>query len=201
MCAAPLTVSAAAGRNYVSQFRSEAVSAQDALKRANELNQKIVEEGIVLLKNENKSLPLKAGTKISVFGKNSVDPFYGGGGSASGADGSGFDVNPALKEFYEDDSRSGKGRDGGSGTGQVATITGETPVASYDDTLKGTFTNYDDAAIVVISRAGGEGADLKTNYGSAVAGRSNYSTDGNAATGDHYLELDDNEKSTRSAKF
>ena len=211
MCAAPLTVSAAAGRNYVSQFRSEAVSAQDALKRANELNQKIVEEGIVLLKNENKSLPLKAGTKISVFGKNSVDPFYGGGGSASGADGSGlggvkyynlydslanagFDVNPALKEFYEDDSRSGKGRDGGSGTGQVATITGETPVASYDDTLKGTFTNYDDAAIVVISRAGGEGADLKTNYGSAVAGRSNYSTDGNAATGDHYLELDDNEK-------
>ena len=70
MCAAPLTVSAAAGRNYVSQFRSEAVSAQDALKRANELNQKIVEEGIVLLKNENKSLPLKAGTKISVFGKN-----------------------------------------------------------------------------------------------------------------------------------
>lgn len=211
MCATTLAASAATAKDYVSSYRSEAGSAQDALKRANDLNQKIVEEGIVLLKNENKSLPLKAGTKVSVFGKNSVDPFYGGGGSASGADGSGlggvkyynlydslanagFTVNPALKAFYEDDSKSGKGRDGGSGTGQVATLTGETPVASYDEALKGTFKDYNDAAIVVISRAGGEGADLKTNYSSAVAGRSDYNDNKDAATGDHYLELDDNEE-------
>lgn len=211
MCASSFTASAATAKNYVSQYRSEASSAQDALKRANDLNQKIVEEGIVLLKNQKNSLPLKAGTKISVFGKNSVNPFYGGGGSASGADGSGlggvkyynlydslenagFTVNPALKAFYEDNARSGNGRDGGSGTGQVATITGETPVASYDADLKGTFSNYNDAAIVVISRAGGEGADVRTNYNTAVAGRSNYNNDGNAATGDHYLELDDNEE-------
>ena len=174
MCVAPLTATAATGRDYVSQFRSEAVSAQDALQRANELNQKIVEEGIVLLKNENKSLPLKAGTKISVFGKNSVKPFYGGGGSASGADGSGlggvqyydlydslanagFDVNPELKAFYEDNKKSGIGRDGTSGTGGVAIVTGETPVANYDDGVKNSFKNYDDAAVVVIARAGGEG--------------------------------------------
>lgn len=211
MCATTLAASAATAKDYVSSYRSEAGSAQDALKRANDLNQKIVEEGIVLLKNENKGLPLKAGTKVSVFGKNSVDPFYGGGGSASGADGSGlggvkyynlydslanagFTVNPALKAFYEDDSKSGKGRDGGSGTGQVATLTGETPVASYDEALKGTFKDYNDAAIVVISRAGGEGADLKTNYTSAVAGRSDYNNNKDAATGDHYLELDDNEE-------
>lgn len=211
MCATTFAASAATAKNYVSAYRSEAESAQDALKRANDLNQKIVEEGIVLLKNENKGLPLKAGTKVSVFGKNSVDPFYGGGGSASGADGSGlggvkyynlydslanagFTVNPALKAFYEDDSKSGKGRDGGSGTGQVATLTGETPVASYDEALKGTFKDYNDAAIVVISRAGGEGADLKTNYSSAVAGRSDYNNNKDAATGDHYLELDDNEE-------
>lgn len=211
MCATTLAASAATAKDYVSSYRSEAGSAQDALKRANDLNQKIVEEGIVLLKNENKGLPLKAGTKVSVFGKNSVDPFYGGGGSASGADGSGlggvkyynlydslanagFTVNPALKAFYEDDSKSGKGRDGGSGTGQVATLTGETPVASYDEALKGTFKDYNDAAIVVISRAGGEGADLKTNYSSAVAGRSDYNNNKDAATGDHYLELDDNEE-------
>lgn len=211
MCASTLAASAATGRDYVSAYRSEAESAQDALKRANDLNQKIVEEGIVLLKNENKSLPLKTGTKVSVFGKNSVNPFYGGGGSASGADGSGlggvkyynlydslanagFTFNPSLKAFYEDNSRSGRGRDGGSGTGQVATITGETPVASYDAELKSTFANYNDAAIVVISRAGGEGGDLKTNYGPNKTGRSNYNNNGDAATGDHYLELDDNEK-------
>lgn len=211
MCATTLAASAAAAKDYVSSYRSEADSAQDALKRANDLNQKIVEEGIVLLKNENKSLPLKTGTKISVFGKNSVNPFYGGGGSASGADGSGlggvkyynlydslanagFTVNPSLKAFYEDNSRSGNGRDGGSGTGQVATLTGETPVASYDEALKGTFANYNDAAVIVISRAGGEGADLRTNYTRAVAGRSDYNNNNNAATGDHYLELDDNEE-------
>lgn len=197
--------------DYVSAYRSEASSAQDALQRANELNQKIVEEGIVLLKNENKSLPMKAGTKLTVFGKNSVNPFYGGGGSASGADGSGnggvkyynlydslenagFEFNPQMKAFYEDNTLSGNGRDGGSGTGQVATITGETPVSNYNDELKESFEGYGDAAVVVIARAGGEGADLRTNYTSAAAGRSNINTTGDAATGDHYLELDDNEK-------
>ncbi len=212
MCVSSFTASAAtSGSDYVSKYRSDASSAQDALQRANDLNQKIVEEGIVLLKNENNSLPLRVGTRISVFGKNSVNPFYGGGGSASGADGSGlggvkyynlydslanagFTVNPELKAFYEDNTQSGKGRDGGSGTGQVATITGETPVSSYGDALKNTFKDYNDAAVIVISRAGGEGADLKTNYDKAVAGRSDYNNNGNAATGDHYLELDDNEE-------
>lgn len=206
----------AAQNNYVSAFRSDASSASDALKRANDLNQKIVEEGIVLLKNaklknNSDSLPVKAGARVTVLGKNSVDPFYGGGGSASGADGSGlggvkyynlydslnnagFAVNPATKAFYENKALSGDGRDGGAGTGQVATITGETPVSRYDATLKNTFKDYSDAAIVVIARAGGEGADLKTNYTSAVAGRSDYNKNGNAASGDHYLELDDNEE-------
>ncbi len=201
----------AAGRDYVSQYRSEASSASDALERADKINQKIVEEGIVLLKNSNKSLPMKAGSKITVLGKNSVDPFYGGGGSASGADGSGqggvkrydlydslanagFECNPTLKAFYEDDSKSGGGRDGSGGTGGVATLTGETPVASYSDTEKNSFASYNDAAVIVISRAGGEGADLVTNYTSKVAGRSDYNNNGDAATGDHYLELDDNEE-------
>ena len=212
MCVrAPFVSAATDGREYVSQFRSEASSVEDALKRADDVNQRIVEEGMVLLKNENKSLPLKTGAKVTVFGKNSVNPFYGGGGSASGADGSGlggvkkfdlydglanagFDVNPTLKAFYKDNSRSGNGRDGGSGTGQVATLTGETPVASYADAEKNSFEQYPDAALVVIARAGGEGGDLKTNYTKTAAGRTNINNNNDAATGDHYLELDDNEK-------
>ena len=205
------TVSAATGNDFVSKYRSDASSAADALAKAEAINEKLVDEGIVLLKNENKSLPMQVGKKISVFGKNSVNPFYGGGGSASGADGSGqggvksndlygglanagFIVNPDLKAFYNNNSQSGSGRDGGSGTGQVATRTGETPVASYSNDLKASFNEYNDAALVFIARAGGEGADLKTNYGSGTAGRSNYNNNGDAATGDHYLELDDNEK-------
>ena len=83
------TVSAATGNDFVSQYRSDASSAADALAKAEAINEKLVDEGIVLLKNENESLPMQVGKKISVFGKNSVNPFYGGGGSASGADGSG----------------------------------------------------------------------------------------------------------------
>ena len=197
--------------DYVSAYRSDAENAADALSRANELNQRIVEEGIVLMKNAKNALPLSAGNKITVLGKNASDPIYGGGGSASGADGSGlggvkyynlydslenagFSINPTVRAFYDDDNASGRGRDGGSGTGQVATITGETPQSSYTDAVKNSFADYDDAAVVFLSRAGGEGADLRTSYRAGSAGRSNYSTDGDAATGDHYLELDDNEE-------
>ncbi len=212
MCMHSTVVDAAdVGREYASQFRTEASSAEDALKRGNDLNQKIVEEGIVLLKNKDKALPVKTGSKVTVLGKSSVNPYYVGGGSASGADGSGlggvkyydlydsltnagFEYNPALKAFYDDETKSGKGDDGGSGTGQVAKITGETPMASYTDTEKNSFAQYNDAAIVVLSRWGGEGADLYTNYKTAVAGRTNLNNNGDAKTGDHYLELDDNEE-------
>lgn len=220
----PVANADAEGREYVSQFRSEASSAADALERGDALNQKIVEEGMILLKNENKSLPLKTGAKITVLGKNSNKPFYGGGGSASGADGSGsggvkrinlydsldnagFEVNPTLKAFYADNSKSGNGHGMQGTTGEVSYITGETPVSRYTGTETGSFASYNDAAVVVISRSGGEGADIKTNFTAAeyngqqgrpsspaAAGRSNYNNNNDAATGDHHLELDDNEK-------
>ena len=208
---APITTTEAAASNFVSKYRSEASDAIDALKRADALNQKLAEEGSVLIKNDNNTLPLKTGLKISVFGKNSVNPFYTGGGSASGADGgglqgvksytfldglenAGFTLNPNLVSFYNNNGQSGNGRDGGSGTGQVATITGETPVSSYNNTLKATFAEYNDAAIVFLARAGGEGGDLRTNYTGNSTGRSNRATSGHPEQGDHYLELDDNEE-------
>ena len=198
------TATTAAANNYVSQYRAEATDAFDALKRADNVNQQIAGEGSVLLKNENEVLPLKTGSRISVFGKNSVNPFYTGAGSASGGDGSGnggvrsytlldglsnagYVINPNLVSFYNNSNQSGSGRNGGSGTGQVATYTGETPVSSYNNVsgLTASFANYNDAAIVVLSRAGGEGADLRANYTSNTGG---------FKSGDHYLELDSNEK-------
>ncbi len=200
-----------AAANYVSEYRAQTSCADEALALANEVNESIVEEGIVLMKNEGGALPLDAGSRITVLGKNSADPVYGGGGSASGADGSGqggmmysdlygslekagFALNPVMRAFYEDDSASGSGRDGGSGTGEVATVTGETPLSSYTAEVRASYNDYNDAAIVFLSRAGGEGADLMTNYTSPVAGRSDYNDDGDAASGDHYLETDDNEE-------
>ena len=40
-------------------------------------------EGMVLLKNENKILPLKPGSKVALFGKASIDYVKGGGGSGN----------------------------------------------------------------------------------------------------------------------
>ncbi|MCD8306852.1 MAG: glycoside hydrolase family 3 C-terminal domain-containing protein [Clostridia bacterium] len=174
---------------------------QDVYEAAQEFNKSIEEEGAVLLKNDG-TLPLDKGAKISVFGKNSVNLVYSGSGSsaASGDDIvdlygglSDFDVNPTLKSFYESSSQSGSGRsdnpsmDGNSLTGFA---TGETPVDSYTSTVKESFKTYNEAAIVVISRIGGEGFDLPRTMvdsygGSAVTG---------ANADDHYLELDNNEK-------
>ena len=89
---------------------------QKVLAEANRLNEEIVGEGIVLLKNkgenDNKALPLAKGAKISVFGKNSANIVLGGTGSGGGDvdksvslyDGlrnADFELNPELVKFYE----------------------------------------------------------------------------------------------------
>lgn len=98
---------------------------ETVLKEANRLNEEIVGEGIVLLKNkgekDNKALPLAKGSKISVFGKNSANIVLGGSGSGGGNaknsvslyDGlknAKFELNPELVKFYEGNG-SGSGRD------------------------------------------------------------------------------------------
>lgn len=156
------------------QYMSTATSAAQTIAQAEAVNQEIAEEGVVLLKNINSTLPLAAG-KISVFGKN-ADPnqsVYGGSGSAAstgvgsyslydGLELGGFELNPALKAFYADAARSGEGRGSSPSMSRESTgyKTGETPVSAYDDELKASFVEYGDAAVFMFSRVGGEGFDL-----------------------------------------
>ena len=157
------------------RFVSDYSSKKEALQGANDLNLRLCEEGMVLLKNENQALPLNQGTKISVFGKNSVNLAYGGSGSG-GVDASkavdlyaslesaGFTVNPVLKAFYEDTGKSGPARKANSSdldSGKSLTIaTGEAPLNLYTDDVKASYKDYSDAALVVFTRVGGEGFDL-----------------------------------------
>ena len=188
-------------------YHREYKSKKDVLSAAELFVESVAEEGITLLKNEGKALPLSDSPKVSVFGKNSVDLVYGGSGSASGASGAtrktiydgftaaGISYNPALKSFYEDSSRSGAGRPDNpamtSGQRLAGFATGETPVSSYGS-VESSYSEYGDAAIVVFSRIGGEGFDLPRTMasdfgsGSAVAGAESADS--------HYLELDKNEK-------
>ena len=182
-------------KGHEPRFVVETESKEEAFTRANEINEKICEEGFVLLKNAGGALPLAAGAKVSVFGKNSVQLVYGGSGSSGGnKDGvvklhdalrdAGFQVNPDLEAFYNNNRRSGAGRsDNPSNLDSGADVTldiGETPYALYDSALKSSYTSYDDAAIIVLSRIGGEGFDLPRQ-----------SADEQSR---HYLELDPNEK-------
>jgi len=179
---------------------------QDSLSAAKELNELIVEEGIVLLKNEQKALPLSKSAKVSVFGKNSVNLVLGGSGSSAGSDGgatvlydslknAGFTVNPTLRAFYENNnaSASGRGKNPQMGTIPAGLATGETPQSKYTESVKSSYAEYKDAAIVVISRIGGEGFDLprsmKTSF-KAGAGK----VAGAKSPNDHYLQLDANER-------
>ena len=190
--------------DVVSMYPAEASSKEEALNNAQALNLKAAEEGFVLLKNENSALPLEKGAKISVFGKNSVNLSYGGSGSGgfdtsnnvdlyASLEDAGFDTNSALKSFYES-SQSGSGRsanssDLDSGSNQRIAV-GETPQSKYTDAVKNSYESYADAALVVITRIGGEGFDLPRYQGT---------TEGAASADSHYLELDQNERDMLSA--
>lgn len=171
------------------------------------LNEEIVGEGVVLLKNENKALPIETSAgdkaKISVFGKNSADVVLGGSGSGGGNsagsvslyDGlrnANFELNPTLTKFYES-SQSGSGRQASPAIGAKVTglAIGETPLNKYTTEVKNSYSEYSDAAIIVISRIGGEGWDLPrqqlTDYGGKPV-------EGSQDGGQHYLEIDKNEE-------
>lgn len=181
-------------------YEADYDSKKDVLKAANELNERVVEEGIILLKNENGALPIDTSLskpKISVFGQNSINLALGGSGSggATGTDGvidlysalddAGFDVNPELKKFYE---KSGYKRTQNSGdldSGDTVYLsTGEAPQSAYTGSVKSSYAEYNDAAVIVFTRIGGEGFDLpRTMKGQAGARKED----------DHYLQLDQNE--------
>ncbi|MDR3318616.1 MAG: glycoside hydrolase family 3 C-terminal domain-containing protein [Clostridiales bacterium] len=200
---------------YYDTADSDFGSKAKTFAEANKLNEKIVEEGIVLLKNESEALPLSAGAKISVFGKNSVNLVYGGTGSGGGnsataatvygsLEAAGFAVNPTLKTFYESAaSGGGRGKSPAMASIPAGLITGETPQSRYTDSVKQSYASYKDAALIVISRVGGEGWDLPRTMKTSFDAGAN-KVDGAERADDHYLRLDANEKALISevcAKF
>ena len=141
--------------------------------------QQIVNEGSVLLWNNNKALPLSKGSSVSLFGNTSVNMVYTGTGSGSinvadavtfkdGLLQYDFKVNEALWNFYSTGNGS---KDKGYGITQkgsagIATneplYTREVPwnTISNENNLQSTFATYGDSAIFVLGRSGGEGGDL-----------------------------------------
>lgn len=184
-------------------YESEYNSKKEVLDAGNKLNVQIEQEGAVLLLNEEvakdkRALPLEKGAKVSVFGHNSVDLVLSGSGSGSGGssgaktifdglEAGGIKYNETLKKFYESNAAGDKRSSNpelSEGASEAPTLDiGETPVSKYTGEVRSSFKEYNDAAIVVISRIGGEGFDLPREQNTKNGGLSDH----------HYLQLDANE--------
>ncbi|GEM03283.1 beta-glucosidase [Halolactibacillus miurensis] len=143
----------------------EAVAVRDESK---EVAEKIADEGIILLQNDDNALPLADGAKVNVFGWSFTNPIYGGTGSG-GTDAStaitpldgfkdaGIEVNQSL---YDDYVATGIERPLVLMDGQDWSV--PEPVASdfYTEDRINQAKEFSDTAVIFISRSGGEGADL-----------------------------------------
>lgn len=167
---------------YPSEFGEKNESNLARLKEALiQQNVREMEEGAVLLKNDNKALPLSASeiTNVSLFGRATVDPVYrgnsagSGGGELSWLDAlteAGFIYNQTLVDLY---SNSTAVRQRGTAGTPYTILIGETPVSEYTDEVKASWVN--DVAIVMIARTGGEDSELimeMTDYSGRDAGKS-----------------------------
>lgn len=158
--------------SLINNLLREQYNISDETKLASEkLVENIAGEGMVLLKNEDNVLPLTGTNKLNVFGWASTNPVYGGTGSGSvdestcitllqGLENAGYELNSSISDYYVSYRTD---RPTVTMGGQDWTIP-EPTIEEYEEA--GIFDNakeFSDTAIVVISRIGGENADLPTN--------------------------------------
>ena len=174
---------------------------EETSEESKELVQKIAEEGIVLLKNEDNMLPLAENSSLNVFGWASTNPCYGGTGSGSlsdayptvsllqGLEDAGFQLNTELSDFY---TAYRADRPEVGMLEQDWTLP-EPTAASYTEEMLDNAKAFSDTAMVVITRVGGEGADLPIDV-SQVTYEDNSAEYKDFEAGGHYLQLSRTEK-------
>ncbi len=185
---------------YEGDFATE----EERVAKGAELVKQVEGEGAALLTNEDDALPLAKGAKVSLFSTSSVNIVYGGTGSANvdtskcdnlktALEKEGFEVNQTLWDFYETGdaaiytredagatAQDSAGSDEATSTYGMAEIV-EAPWDIYTEDVLNSVESYGDAAIVVLSRIGGEGADCYFDH--------------TLGDGKNYLALNDAEKS------
>ena len=170
-------------------------------EEAAEVAEEIMEDGIVLLKNES-LLPLNETKKLNIFGWESINPAYGGAGSGGindlydivslnqGLENAGFSINQELVDFYNN-----YGADNPEMSIQKQSWTlPEPPVDTYSDELIKSAKEYSDVAVVVLSRKAGEGHnDIPMDVSKAAYDNNSDKYD-DFPEGEHYLQLSQTEK-------
>ena len=170
-------------------------------EEAAEVAEEIMEDGIVLLKNES-LLPLNETKKLNIFGWESINPAYGGAGSGGindlydivslnqGLENAGFSINQELVDFYNN-----YGADNPEMSIQKQSWTlPEPPVDTYSDELIKSAKEYSDVAVVVLSRKAGEGHnDIPMDVSKAAYDNNSDKYD-DFPEGEHYLQLSQTER-------
>ena len=186
-------------------FKSDFASDEERAAYEEALCAQVEAEGAALLKNDNAALPLASGAKVSLFGHGSVDLMYGGTGSGSvdtskapsfkqALESQGITVNETLWNLYSSDDMM-KNHSRVTPAAISDTLEANTQYAVNEapwsklSSAESSFAEYGDAAIVVLSRSGGEGADLPSGEnGTSDSWISGQEGDGN------YLALSAEEK-------
>lgn len=160
---------------YKTAYSEDGTLSDESLKKMLEASDKhdvqTMEEGAVLLKNEDSALPLKSDERrVTLFGRSSADPVYRGNSGGAGRDANrlvslysalkaeNFAINETLFNAYKNSpTKRGKGE----GLWNI----GEENSSFYTAELRGSYaTDYKDVAIITFSRDGGEGNDLPRDY-------------------------------------
>ncbi|GAB3186405.1 glycoside hydrolase family 3 N-terminal domain-containing protein [Nesterenkonia suensis] len=177
-------------------------ASHDSLEEAHEASAALVEEiageGITLLKNSQEALPVSAGA-VTLFGRTAAEPVYGGSGSGSvdastavdirgGLEHAGFEINETVYQELEDfAAEAPRTRIVMDEPDESEYAVGEMPAGEYSADAVSSFGDYDDAAVVVFGRGGGEGGDLATDM---------EGWDENHVEGQHELMLNVDEQET-----
>ncbi len=180
---------------------SEGVS--DAYEHAGEVVDQIMDEGMVLLKNENNALPLASDTpeedvNVNVFGINTINMYYGGSGSgASSTDDpetyltsykdAHINYNQDIIDLMEAHLSEADTDIGNPLGGTFFPARPTIDLSLYQENLN-SYKNFSDIAIVNIGRTGGEGMDIPAGE---TGDQKDHSGKGTEAD---YLELSDEEK-------
>lgn len=170
------------------------------VSKANELAKDVQSEAVTLLKNDDSNLPL-SGKKVNVFGWGSTNPVYGGTGSMSkqyktvslldGMKQAGLKTNTELSKLYTDYR---KDRPEVGMFAQDWTLP-EVPAKQYSDKLVSDAKDFSDEAVVVLTRVGGEGADLPTDMKAKGITYKNNSKDyDDFQKGESFLQLSKTER-------
>lgn len=178
-------------------FKSDFKDYKSVMNSARTLAKKVQAEGTVLMTNKNNALPFAKNSKVTFFGYNTVDMALGGTGSGGVSPSAGrkidlvkacenkIDMNKTIYDFYQqkyDDKVGFVETTGWGGTTlNFRTVNKVNEISADDFTqeVKNSFDSYNDVAIFVMTRIGGEGSDLNVS--------------------NSYLTLSDEEKSVLQA--